>query len=576
MDSEVNIKAQAWLKSNIDENSKNEIQKLLDADDPSELTDAFYKDLEFGTGGLRGIMGIGSNRINKYTIGKATQGLSNYLLKAFPDEKISVAIAHDSRNNSDFFAQTTAAVFSANGIKVYFFNALRPTPELSFAIRELGCKSGVVLTASHNPKEYNGYKAYWDDGAQVTPPHDENVIAEVNKIENIDDINFQKDPSLIVEIGEDIDEKYLQEVKNLSLSPEVIRRQKDMKIVFSSIHGTGITLVPDALKRFGFENVHLVEEQSTPDGNFPTVVYPNPEEAEAMSLAMKQAEKLDADLIMATDPDADRVGIGAKNNQGNFQLINGNQAASLLVYYMLKMWSEKGKLDGDQFVVKTIVTTDLILDIAKKFNVEAHETLTGFKYIASIIRELEGKKKFIVGGEESYGYLSGDFVRDKDAVSSCALLAEMTAWAKDNGMGLFDLLIELYQEFGMYKESLLSITRKGKSGADEIQEMMRNMRSNPPKSIHGSAVEKVYDYLSGEVKSQDSGKIESLDFPKSNVLQYTTEDGTKISARPSGTEPKIKFYFSVKAPLENKEDFDKVQQSLSNKIENIVEELSLR
>ncbi len=576
MDPEVNRKAHVWLNSNIDDDSKKEIQKLLDADDTSELTDAFYKDLEFGTGGLRGIMGIGSNRINKYTIGKATQGLSNYLLTAFPGEEISVAIAHDSRNNSDFFAQTTAAVFSANGIKVYFFNALRPTPELSFAIRELGCRSGVVLTASHNPKEYNGYKAYWDDGAQVTPPHDENVIAEVNKIENIDSINFRKDPSLIVEIGEDIDEKYLQEVKNLSLSPEVIERQKDMKIVFSSIHGTGITLVPGALKRFGFENVHIVEEQAVPDGNFPTVVYPNPEEAEAMNLAMQQAEKLDADLIMATDPDADRVGIGAKNNHGDFQLVNGNQAASLLVYYMLKMWSEKGKLDGKQFVVKTIVTTDLILDIAKKFKVEAFETLTGFKYIASIIRELEGKKKFIVGGEESYGYLSGDFVRDKDAVSSCALLAEMTAWAKDNGMGLFDLLIKLYQEFGMYKESLLSITRKGKSGADEIQEMMRNMRSNPPKTIHGSLVQKVYDYLSGEVKDLVSGNVDKLDFPKSNVLQYTTEDGTKISARPSGTEPKIKFYFSVKAPLESKGDFDKVMDGLSKKIESIIEELSLR
>ncbi len=576
MDLEVRAKAEQWLNSNIDPDAKNEIQLMLDSEDQTDLVDSFYKDLEFGTGGLRGIMGIGSNRINKYTIGKATQGLSNYLLKVFPGQAISVAIAHDSRNNSDFFAETTASVFSANGIKVYFFNALRPTPELSFAIRNLGCKSGVVLTASHNPKEYNGYKAYWDDGAQVTPPHDENVIDEVNNIESIDDVNFTKNPSLIVEIGEDMDEKYLQEVKDLSLSPEVIKRQNDLKIVFSPIHGTGITLVPEILKRYGFKNVHVVEEQATPDGNFPTVVYPNPEESEAMSLAIKLAKDIDADLVMATDPDADRVGIGAKNNQGEFQLINGNQAASLLVYYMLKMWSEKGKLDGNQFVIKTIVTTDLLLDIAKKFNVEGYETLTGFKYIAAVIKELEGKKKFIVGGEESYGYLSGDFVRDKDAISSCALLAEMTAWAKDNGMGLFDLLIEMYKEFGFYQESLLSITRKGKAGAEEIQEMMKEMRQNPPKSIHGSPVEKVYDYLSGEVKNMASGETAPLDFPKSNVLQYTTKDGTKISVRPSGTEPKIKFYFSVKEPLENKEDFNKVQEILNRKIESIIEELSLK
>jgi phosphoglucomutase len=477
MDIEVKNKALEWLNSNIDQEAKNEIQGMLDANDQTELIDSFYKDLEFGTGGLRGIMGIGSNRVNKYTIGKATQGLSNYLLKAFPREQVSVAIAYDSRNNSVYFADITASVFSANGIKVYFFSELRPTPELSFAIRVLGCKSGVVLTASHNPKEYNGYKAYWDDGAQVTPPHDENIIDEVNKIARIEDVKFGKNPDLIVKIGKDIDEKYLNEVKKLSLSPDVIAKHKNLKIVFSPIHGTGITLVPEILKRYGFENVHVVHEQATPDGNFPTVVYPNPEEAEAMSLALKQAQEIDADLIMATDPDADRVGIGAKNHHGKFQLINGNQAASLLVYYMLKMWSEKGKLDGQQFIIKTIVTTDLILEIAKKFKVESFETLTGFKYIAAIIKELEGKKQFIVGGEESYGYLSGDFVRDKDAISSCALLAEMTAWAKDNGMSVFDLLIEIYKEFGCYKESLISITKKGKSGAEQIEEMMRNIRS---------------------------------------------------------------------------------------------------
>jgi len=407
MDSEVKNKALEWLNSNIDQEAKDDIQRMLDAEDSAELVDSFYKDLEFGTGGLRGIMGIGSNRMNKYTIGKATQGLSNYLLKAFTGQQISVAIAHDSRNNSDIFADITASVFSANGIKVYFFTELRPTPELSFAIRELGCQSGVVLTASHNPKEYNGYKAYWDDGAQVTPPHDVNTIEEVNKIASIDEIKFDKNPDLIVEIGEDIDNKYLSELRNLSLSPEINARQKDLKIVFSSIHGTGITLVPAILKKFGFENVHIVGEQATPDGNFPTVVYPNPEESEAMSLALKQAQELDADLIMATDPDADRVGIGAKNNQGEYQLLNGNQAASLLIYYMLKVWSAKGKLDGNQFIVKTIVTTDLIFDIATKFGVDYFETLTGFKYIAAVIKEQEGKKKFIVGGEESYGYLIG-------------------------------------------------------------------------------------------------------------------------------------------------------------------------
>jgi phosphoglucomutase len=574
MDPEVKNKALEWLDSNIDQEAKDDIQQMLDADDQTELIDSFYKDLEFGTGGLRGIMGIGSNRMNKYTVGKATQGLSNYLLKAFPNQEISVAIAHDSRNNSDYFADITASVFSANGIKVYFFTELRPTPELSFAIRELGCQSGVVLTASHNPKEYNGYKAYWDDGAQVTPPHDGNTIEEVNKIASIDDVKFDKNPDLIVNIGKEIDDKYLDEIKKLSLSPDIIQKQKDLKIVFSPIHGTGITLVPEVLKKFGFTNVHVVEEQATPDGNFPTVVYPNPEESEAMNLALKLAEELDADLIMATDPDSDRVGMGAKNNQGKFQLINGNQAASMLIYYMLKMWSDKGKLDGNQFVIKTIVTTDLIIDIARKFNLDYYETLTGFKFIAAVIKQLEGKKKFIVGGEESYGYLVGDFVRDKDAISSCAMLAEMAAWAKENGMSVFDLLAEIYKEFGFYKESLISITRKGKSGAEEIQQMMKELRANPPKTIQGSTVTKLYDYQSSEVTDIATGEKEKLNFPKSNVLQFTTEDGTKVSARPSGTEPKIKFYFSVKAPLENVNDFNKIESQLDDKIEKIIEELN--
>ena len=576
MDKEVLIKAQEWLDSNIDQDAKDQIKQMIDADDKTELIDSFYKDLEFGTGGLRGIMGIGSNRINKYTIGKATQGLCNYLLKAFSGKEISVAIAHDSRNNSDLFADITASVFTANGIKVYFFTELRPTPELSFAIRHLGCQSGVVLTASHNPKEYNGYKAYWDDGAQVTPPHDVNIIEEVNKIQSIDEIKFDKNTTLIVEVLKEVDEKYLTEVHKQSLSTESIKNQKDLKIVYSSIHGTGITLVPEILKRFGFEKVTVVEEQATPDGNFPTVVYPNPEESEAMSLATKKAQEIDADLIMATDPDADRVGMGAKNNHGEFQLINGNQAASMLVYYMLKKWSDNGKLDGNQYAIKTIVTSDLIFDIAEKFSVDYYETLTGFKYIASVIRDLEGKKQFIVGGEESYGYLIGDFVRDKDAISSCALLAEMTAWAKDNGMGVFDLLIEIYKEFGFYKESLLSITRKGKAGAEEIQEMMKKLRANPPKTIQGSKVTKLFDYQSLEVTDLSTGNKESLNFPQSNVLQFATEDGTKVSARPSGTEPKIKFYFSVKEPLEKAEDFDAVQEKLDKKIGNIIEELSLK
>jgi phosphoglucomutase len=576
MDKEVREKALEWLSSNIDQSSKQDIERMLEAEDQTELIDSFYKDLEFGTGGLRGIMGTGSNRMNKYTIGKATQGLSNYLLRAFPDQQISVAIAHDSRNNSDLFAEITASVFSANGIKVYFFTELRPTPELSFAIRELGCQSGVVLTASHNPKEYNGYKAYWDDGAQVTPPHDVNIIDEVNAIASIDDIKFDKNPDLIEEIGDAIDEKYLAEVKKLSLSPNVIHKQKNLKIVFSPIHGTGITLVPEILSRFGFENVHVVKEQATPDGNFPTVVYPNPEEAEAMSLALKQAKSIDADLIMATDPDADRVGIGAKNKHGDYQLINGNQAAAMLVYYMLKVWSEQEKLDGRQFVIKTIVTTDLIMDIARRFAVESYETLTGFKYIAAIIKAVEGKKKFIVGGEESYGYLVGDFVRDKDAISSCAMLAEMTAWAKNQGMGVFDLLIEIYKEFGFYKESLLSITRKGKTGAEEIQEMMKNLRANPPKTIQGSPVIDLFDYQSSESTNLATGEKKPLDFPKSNVLQFTTEDGTKVSARPSGTEPKIKFYFSVKAPLASADEYDAVEAQLDMKIEGIVSELKLR
>ena len=568
-------KAEKWLNSNIDEDAKVAIKNLLSPGNETELTDSFYKNLEFGTGGLRGIMGVGSNRMNKYTVGMATQGLANYLLKSFPSQPLKVAIAHDSRNNSRFFAEITAAVFSANGIHVYFFDDLRPTPELSFAIRHLGCQSGVVLTASHNPKEYNGYKAYWNDGAQLVPPHDKNVINEVASIKSVDEVNFDKDESKIEHIGQAIDERYLTAIKNLSLSPEAIGRQKDLKIVFSPIHGTGITLVPPVLESFGFENVHVVEEQAVPDGNFPTVVYPNPEEAEAMSIALKKAKEIDADLVMATDPDSDRVGIAAKNHHGEFQLLNGNQTGCLLIFYLLKKWKENGKLNGRQYIVKTIVTSDLINKIAKAYEVECYDTLTGFKYIAALIKKLEDSMEFIGGGEESYGYLISDFVRDKDAIASCAMLAEMAAYVKDEGKSIFDFLIDMYVEFGLYKEKLASITKKGKSGAEEIEKMMFDLRNNPPAALGGSTLVKTIDYQSSIAKDLISGQETKVDFPASNVLQFFTEDGCKVSARPSGTEPKIKFYFSVNKALSSKEVFDQEWAALDQKIEAIVADLNL-
>ena len=571
MTTNIQDKVNTWLNSSIDEASKAAIRSLS----AEELNEAFYKDLEFGTGGLRGIMGVGSNRINKYTIGMATQGLANYLVKAFPNEAIKVAIAHDSRNNSRFFAETTAAVFSANGIHVYLFESLRPTPELSFAIRELGCKSGVVLTASHNPREYNGYKAYWDDGAQVIAPHDKNIIAEVQAIAGIEAVKFEKDDSKIELIGHEIDEKYLNAIEKLTLAPEAIKNQKDLKIVFSPIHGTGITLVPGILKRKGFENVFVVEEQAEPNGDFPTVVYPNPEEKEAMTLALTKAKELDADLVMATDPDADRVGMAAKNDEGEFELLNGNQAASLLIYYLLRKWKENGKLNGKQMIIKTIVTTDLLTRIAEKFEVDCPETLTGFKYIAALIRQEEGKKEFIGGGEESYGYMISDFVRDKDAVASCAMLAEMCAWAKDQGMSVFDLLKQVYIENGFYLETLVSMTKKGMKGADEIKQMMVDMREKTPTTIAGSTVIKTMDYQSLVEKDMISGSEKAIDQPKSNVLQFYLEDGTKISARPSGTEPKIKFYISVNAALKSAVDFYETKQFLESRIETIKKDLNL-
>ena len=570
------IKAQKWIDSKqVDNETKASIKKMLDDTDNTELTECFYKDLEFGTGGLRGIMGVGSNRMNRYTIGMATQGLSNYLNQVFAGESISAAIAYDSRNNSRFFAETTAAVFSANGIKVYLFESLRPTPELSFAIRQLGCKSGVVLTASHNPKEYNGYKAYWNDGAQMVAPHDTNVIKEVEKIKSIDDVKFEANNSLIEEIGAEIDAKYLDTLAALSLSPAVIKANSDIPIVFSSIHGTGIVSVPPVLERFGFTNVNIVEEQATPDGNFPTVVYPNPEEAEALSLAIKKAKEVNAELVMATDPDADRVGIAVKSPNGDYKLLNGNQTGTLLLYYLARKWKENGKIDGKQFMVKTIVTTDLITKIAHHYDIKLYDTLTGFKFIAAVIKELEGKETFIGGGEESYGYLIGDSVRDKDAVASCAMIAEMAAWVLSQGMTILELLEKIHFEFGLFQESLKSITKKGKSGAEEISEMMVKFRNTPPTSLAGSAVVKVIDYNNGTEKDMKTGSSKAIDFPSSNVLQFITEDETKVSIRPSGTEPKIKFYFSVKKELKAGENYAKATLSLTEKTEQIIKDLEL-
>ena len=568
-------KVNIWLNGNYDEETKAEIQKLVDEKAYTDLTDAFYKDLEFGTGGLRGIMGAGSNRVNKYTIGAATQGLANYLINKYPNQKIKVAIAHDSRNNSDVLGKITADVLSANDIQVYFFKALRPTPELSFAVRELGCKSGVMLTASHNPKEYNGYKAYGEDGGQFVAPDDKLVMQEVAKVLSVDDVKFTAKPENITYIGEEIDEDYLQKITSLSVSPDAIKRQKDLKIVFSPIHGTGITLVPQALERFGFENVILVDEQTTPDGNFPTVVYPNPEEKEALTLALKKAKEVDADLVLATDPDADRVGIAVKNNNGEFVLLNGNQTGSLLVNYMLEAWEKEGKFTGKEYVIKTIVTSYLIDKIAASKNVTCYNTLTGFKFIGQIMTEKQGKETFIVGGEESYGYLVGEFVRDKDAVVSAAFIAEMTAFYKDQGSSLFNAMIDMYVKYGFYKEKLVSITKKGKTGAEEIVAMMERFRNNPPISLGGSKVATLKDYGLQKETDLNTGKVIDLDFPKSDVLQFVTEDGCIISARPSGTEPKIKFYCSVNKPLTSKADYDKVDGELEEKVNQIMSDLEV-
>lgn len=574
MDINIQHKIDGWLSGNYGQSVKDAINQLQ-KDNPDELADAFYKNLEFGTGGLRGLMGIGTNRVNKYTVGMATQGYANYLKKCFAGE-VKVAIAHDCRNNSRFFAETTANVFAANGIKVFLFEALRPTPELSFAIRSLGCKGGVVCTASHNPKEYNGYKAYWDDGAQMVTPHDENVIIEVDKIATVDEVKWSGGEANITIIGKDMDAAYLAMIKGLSVYPEVCAAQHDLKIVYTPIHGTGITLMPQVLAEFGFDNVHIVEEQSTPDGNFPTVVYPNPEEKEAMSMGLEKAKQLDADILLGTDPDSDRVGIGVKNTKGEWVLMNGNQTAVLAFNYMIEARKTKGINQPNDMVVKTIVTTDMIDGIAKASNIACYNVLTGFKWIASLIKEKEGKENYIIGGEESFGLMVGDKVRDKDAISAVALLCEMAAYEKSKGLSLYAKMIDLYVQFGLYKENLVSITKKGMNGAKEIADMMEGYRSNPPATIDGVAVADLLDYELQVGKNLQTGETYPINLPKSNVLQFVLNDGTKISARPSGTEPKIKFYFSVNTQLSDAADFEAANQSLDEKIKRMIDEMKLK
>ncbi|WP_425638743.1 phospho-sugar mutase [Algoriphagus yeomjeoni] len=568
IDPSILAKADYWLSGNIDEDSKAQIRTLIDKN-PTELTDSFYQDLEFGTGGLRGLMGVGTNRMNVYTIGMATQGLANYLLKCFPGETIRVAITHDSRINNTLFAMTTANVLTANGIHVLYFKEMRPTPMLSFAVRHFDCKSGVMITASHNPKEYNGYKAYWDDGAQVVAPHDKNIIDEVKKITSFDDVNWDKNDALFQYIEEDFDEIYMKLVKSLSLSPEAIAAQKDMPIVFSPIHGASGKMVPAALNAFGFNNVNIVKEQAEPDGTFPTVIYPNPEEAEALTLSLKLGKEVGAELVLACDPDGDRYAAAVPNASGEFELLNGNQTGALLTYYLLSQWKKAGKLDGKQFMVNTIVTTELIDRICEGFGVKCFSVLTGFKNIAAIIKDLEGKETFIGGGEESYGYLVGDFVRDKDGVSACAMVAEVIAYYKTQGKTVFDVLAEIYNQFGFYKESLISVTKKGKDGAEQIQALMTDFRHHPPAEMNGIAVAKIVDVKESTIKDVKSGKTEKLDMDKSNVMQFYLADGSKISARPSGTEPKIKYYFSVNAPLSTINNYRKVEAELDERIEGL-------
>lgn len=574
LDNHIQERINKWLGEAYDAETRSALQQLIESNKTEDLIDAFYRDLEFGTGGLRGIMGVGTNRVNKYTIGAATQGLSNYLKQQYPDRDIKVVISYDNRNNATAFAQIVADVFSANGIYTYFFKELRPTPELSFAIRHLGCQSGVMLTASHNPREYSGYKAYWNDGGQIIVPHDKNIIAEVNKISSVDQINFKGNPELIEMIGEEIDEIYLEKVKAVSLNPDAIKAQHDLKIVFSPIHGAGVKLVPDALKAVGFTNVNLVKEQCVIDGNFPTVVYPNPEEEEAMTLSLNRAKEIEADLVLATDPDADRVGIAVKNDKGEFILLNGNQTGTLLFHYLITQWEEKGKLNGNQYIVKTIVTTYLLDKIAASKKVMCYNTLTGFKFIGDLMTKLEGQQQFIAGCEESYGYLVGDHARDKDSVVACTMIAEMAAYYKNKGITLYESLQDIHVEYGFYKEALISLTKKGKSGAEEIAAIMHSYREQPPAMLGGHRVLKVNDYQSSIETDIETGNQYDIDLPKSNVLQFFTEGDIIVSARPSGTEPKIKFYISVNTTLGSREDYEKAEQELDAMIAAIKQDLS--
>ena len=567
-------KVEQWLAGNYDQATKDAIT-LMQSQPGDELADSFYRNLEFGTGGLRGIMGVGTNRINKYTIGMATQGFANYLNKTYPNDKISVVVGHDSRNNARFFAETTAEVFAANGIKVFLFEALRPTPELSFAIRTLGAKAGVVCTASHNPKEYNGYKAYWNDGGQLVPPHDKNVITEVEAIQSIDDVKWEGGAANIELIGTSMDEAYTKMLQTLSVYPEVIAQQHDLKIVYTPIHGTGITLVPKVLAAYGFTNVHIVEEQSIPDGNFPTVSYPNPEESETMSIGLAKAKAMDADIVLGTDPDADRVGVGVKNHKGDWVLMNGNQTAVLAFAYMMEARKAKGIAKQNDMVITTIVTTAMINEVAKQNSVSCYNVLTGFKWVAELVKEKEGKENYIIGGEESFGLMIGDQIRDKDAVSAVAILCEMAAYEKAKGRTLFDKLIELYVQYGFYYENLISITKKGMNGQAEIAKMMEDYRQAPPTIIDGEAVTTLLDYELQIGKNLETGETWKIQLPKSNVLQFVTVNGTKISARPSGTEPKIKFYFSVNTKLKDKASFDHTYQMLQDKIKAIISSMQL-
>lgn len=570
---EIRKRAAIWLGTEFNEETRNEVKEMLEMDE-KKLVDAFYQDLEFGTGGLRGIMGAGTNRMNIYTLGMATQGLSNYIIKQCGNKGISVAIAHDCRNNSRYFAETCADIFTANGFTVYLFEALRPTPELSFAIRHYKCQSGVVITASHNPPEYNGYKAYWNDGGQVVPPHDEGIIEEVRKT-SVGDIKFKGDKSKIVILGKETDELFLNEVVKMSLNPEINQKMSGMAIVYTPIHGTGVTIIPPALKRFGFKNIISVPEQDVVDGNFPTVKSPNPEEPGALKMAIEKAKQTGAELVMASDPDADRLGLAAKDAQGNYVLLNGNQTCALLVYYILAQYKERNKYKVNEYIIKTIVTSDLIDVIAAKHKVECYNVLTGFKFFADLIRRNEGKKKYIGGGEESYGFLPGEYVRDKDAVASCSLAAEAAAWAKSRNKNLLDILTEMYLEYGLYREKLINIVRKGKEGADEIKAMMKGYRNNPPKSINGSKVIRINDIESLESTDILTGKKTPIDLPKSDVLQFFLEDGSKISVRPSGTEPKIKFYFSVNTKLESAGKQAETEKLLDQRIDGIILDMKL-